>query len=153
MPGLFFSLARTSGLAVGLFAGDDGVGVDVELASPIEVADIAEHLFSPEERAALERLEDGARLSRFYEMWTLREAYLKARGIGLALPLDQLVFRPTPTGSAHAEFGRAIRDDPAHWQFGLTWLTNRHVVATCIRRPSSGVPMRINQFDAGAWIA
>jgi 4'-phosphopantetheinyl transferase len=152
-PGLFFSLARTSGLAVGLFTGDDGVGVDVELASPIEAADMAEHLFSPEERASLVSLEDAARLSRFYELWTLREAYLKARGIGLALPLDQLVFRPTPTGSAHAEFGPAIRDDPAHWQFGLAWLTSRHVVATCIRRPSSGVPMRISQVDAGAWIA
>jgi 4'-phosphopantetheinyl transferase len=148
MPGLFFSLAKTRELAVGLFAFDRDVGVDVELVAPIEAVEMAERFFSPEELAELRRLEDAARLSRFYELWTLREAYLKARGIGLVLPLDQLVFRSTPSGGAQAEFGPAICDDPAHWQFGLTWLTNRHLAATCIRRPSSRVPTRISHFDA-----
>ncbi len=148
MPGLFFSLAKTRELAVGLFALDHEVGVDVELVAPIEAVELAERFFSPGELAELSSLEDTARLSRFYELWTLREAYLKARGIGLALPLEQLVFRPTPSGGAQAEFGPAIRDDPAHWQFGLTWLTNRHLAATCIRRTSSGVPTRISHFDA-----
>jgi 4'-phosphopantetheinyl transferase len=146
--GLNFSLAKTRGLAVGLFAFDRDVGVDVELVAPIEAVEMAERFFSPGELAELLRLGDAARLSRFYELWTLREAYLKARGIGLALPLDQLVFHPTSSGGARAEFGAAIRDDPAHWQFGLTWLTNRHLAATCIRRPSSGVPTRISHFDA-----
>jgi 4'-phosphopantetheinyl transferase len=148
MPGLFFSLARTRELSVGLFAFDHDVGVDVELVAPIDAVEMAGHYFSREEREELSRLEDAARLSRFYELWTLREAYLKARGLGLALPLDQLVFRPTASGGAEAEFGPAIRDDPAHWQFGLSWLTNRHLAATCIRRPPSGAPARIHQFDA-----
>lgn len=153
MPGLFFSLARTRELAVGLFTFGHDVGVDVELLAPIEVAEMAEQFFSPEERAELSRFEDAARLSRFYELWTLREAYLKARGIGLTLPLDQLVFRPTPSGGAEAEFGPAVGDDPANWQFGLTRLTNRHMAATCIRRPSSGAPVAISCFDALAGIA
>jgi 4'-phosphopantetheinyl transferase len=148
MPGLFFSLARTRELAVGLFAFDQVVGIDVELVAPIEAVEMAERFFSGEELAELSSLEEDARLSRFYELWTLREAYLKARGVGLTLPLDQLVFRPTPSGGAQAEFGPAIRDDPAHWQFGLTWLTNRHLAATCIKRPSSGAPTRISHFDA-----
>ena len=150
MPGLFFSLARTRELAIGLFSFDHDVGVDVGLVSPIEAVEMAGHFFSPEELAQLSRLEDAARLSRFYELWTLREAYLKARGLGLTLPLDQLVFRPGPSGGAQAEFGPAIRDDPARWQFGLTWLTDRHLAATCIRRPSSGEPARISHFDARA---
>jgi 4'-phosphopantetheinyl transferase len=148
MPGLFFSLSKTRELAVGLFAFDQVVGVDVELVAPIGAVEMAERFFSGEELAELSRLDEAARLSRFYELWTLREAYLKARGIGLTLPLDQLVFRPTPSGRAQAEFGPAIRDDPARWQFGLTWLTKRHLAATCIRRPSSGAPTRISQFDA-----
>jgi 4'-phosphopantetheinyl transferase len=148
MPGLFFSLAKTRELAVGLFTFNQVVGVDVELVAPIGAVEMAEHFFSGEELAELSRLDEAARLSRFYELWTLREAYLKARGIGLTLPLDQLVFRPTPSGGAQAEFGPAIRDDPVQWQFGLTWLTNRHLAATCIRRPSSGAPTRISQFDA-----
>jgi len=148
MSGLSFSLAKTRGLAVGLFAFDHDVGVDVELVAPIEAVEMAEHFFSRGEQAELSRLEDAARLSRFYELWTLREAYLKARGVGLALPLDQLAFGPTPSGGVQAEFGPAIRDDPAHWQFGLAWLTNHHLAATCIRRPSSEVPTRISHFDA-----
>ena len=147
IPGLGFSLARTRGLAVGIFSCNHAVGVDVEFAAPIEVVAMAEHYFSPEELAELLRLESAARLSRFYELWTLREAYLKARGIGLTLPLDQIVFHPTSTGAARAEFGEAIRDDPARWQFGLTWLTDRHVAATCVSRPSSGAPTRISQLD------
>jgi 4'-phosphopantetheinyl transferase len=150
MPGLSFSLARTRELAVGLFAFDHDVGVDVELVAPIEAVAMAGRFFSPEELAELSRLEEAGRLSRFYELWTLREAYLKARGLGLALPLEQLAFYPTPSGGARAEFGPAIGDDPAHWQFGLTWITNRHLAATCIRRPSPGVPTRISHFDSRA---
>jgi 4'-phosphopantetheinyl transferase len=150
MPGLFFSLAKTRELAVGLFAFAYDVGVDVELVAPIEAVEMAGGFFSGEETAELSRLEADARLSRFYELWTLREAYLKARGVGLALPLDQLVFRPTSNGGARAVFGPAIRDDPARWQFGLTRLTDRHVAATCIRRPSSGAPVRIGRFEARA---
>jgi 4'-phosphopantetheinyl transferase len=148
MPGLRFSLAKTRELAVGLFAFDHEVGVDVELVAPIDAVEMAGHYFSPGETAELSRLEEAARLSRFYELWTLREAYLKARGIGLDLPLDQLVFRPTPSGEARAEFGPAIRDDAVQWQFGLARLTDRHLAATCIRRPSSGGPMPISRFDA-----
>jgi 4'-phosphopantetheinyl transferase len=153
LPDLRFSLARTRELAVGLFALDHDVGVDVELVAPRDVVPMAEHFFSPEERAAILGLVDAARLSRFYELWTLREAYLKARGLGLDLPLDQLVFRPTPTGDARAEFGPAIRDDPARWQFEILRFTDRHVAATCIRQPSSGARARIDRFDAAEWIA
>jgi 4'-phosphopantetheinyl transferase len=148
MPGLTFSLARTRELAVGLFAFGHDVGVDVELVAPIDAVGMAGRYFSPGETAELSNLEEPARLSRFYALWTLREAYLKARGIGLDLPLEQLVFRPTSSGEARAEFGPAIRDDPERWQFGLTWLTDRHLAAACIRRTSSGAPIRISRFDA-----
>jgi 4'-phosphopantetheinyl transferase len=149
LPGLCFSLARTAGLAVGLFAFDHEVGVDVERVAPIDVAGLAGRFFSPEEAAGLSRLEGDARLARFYALWTLREAYLKARGVGLTLPLEQLIFRPTPSGGAAAEFGPAIGDDPARWQFGLTWLTRRHLAATCVRRRSQETAIRIGRFAAG----
>jgi 4'-phosphopantetheinyl transferase len=148
MPGLSFSLARTRERAVGLFAFGRDVGVDVELVAPIDAVEMAGRYFSPGETAELSKLEDAARLSRFYELWTLREAYLKARGIGLDLPLDQLVFRPTSAGDARAEFGPAIRDDPERWQFGLAWLTDRHLAATCIERTTSGGPIRVSRVDA-----
>ncbi|MDQ1348893.1 MAG: 4-phosphopantetheinyl transferase [Acidobacteriota bacterium] len=153
VAGLSISLANTNQLAVGLFALDRAVGVDVELVAPIAAVGLAECFFSPREAAELSALAEDASLTRFYELWTLREAYLKARGVGLTLPLDQLAFRPTPSGTAQAEFGPAIRDDPDRWQFGLTWITQRHLAATCIERPSSGASTRIALFDAGPAVA
>lgn len=148
LPRLFFSLSNTTQLAVGLFAYDHNVGVDVELLAPIGAMEIAGCCYSGEELAELSTLEESARHSRFYELWTLREAYLKARGVGLTLPLDQIAFRPLASGGVEAAFGPAIRDDPAHWQFGLTRLTAAHLVATCIRRPSSAAPLQIVPVDA-----
>jgi len=149
LPGLCFSLARAAGLAVGLFAFDREVGVDVERVAPIDAVALAERFFSAEETAVLSGLDPDARLARFYALWTLREAYLKARGVGLTLPLHQLLFRPTPSGGAAAEFGPAIGDDPARWQFRLIWLTRRHLAATCIRRRSKRTAIRIDRFAAG----
>jgi len=148
MPGLRFSLSKTTGLVVGLFAFDREVGVDLELVAPIAVIEMAECHYTSAEREELLALQDAARLSRFYELWTLREAYLKARGIGLTLPLHELAFRPSAHGGVRAAFGRAIGDDPARWQFDLTWLTDRHVVATCIGRASAGAPTQLICCDA-----
>ena len=153
IPRLFFSLSNTAQLAVGLFAYDHNVGVDVEFMAPIGVMEIAGCSFSKEELAELSTLGESARQSRFYQLWTLREAYLKARGVGLTLPLEQIAFRPLPSGKAQATFGPAIRDDPAHWQFGLTQITAHHLVATCIRRPSSAPPLQFVRVDALAMAA
>jgi 4'-phosphopantetheinyl transferase len=152
MPALRWSLAKTRELAVGLFARQRDVGVDVELVAPIEAVALAGRFFSPRELTGLMTLEGAARLARFYALWTLREAYLKARGVGLTLPLEELAFEPGPAGSARAEFGPAIGDDPALWQFGLTWLTDRHLAATCIRRPSREMATRLVALDARALV-
>ena len=69
------------------------------------------------------------------------------------MPLDQLSFQPTASGEADAQFGPAIGDDPARWQFGLAWLTERHLAATCVRRPDCGSSVAIVRFDAGAMVA
>lgn len=150
MPALRFSLANTRELAVGLFALEHDVGVDVELVAPIEALELAARYFSAHELAELTTLEEAARRARFYELWTLREAYLKARGVGLTLPLEELAFETSPAARVHAEFGPAIGDDPARWQFGLTWLSDRHLAATCIGRTSPEMSTRIVAFDARA---
>lgn len=153
MPELRFSLANTKQLAVGLFASERDVGVDVELVAPIAALELAGRYFSARELAELSTLDGAVRLSRFYEGWTLREAYLKARGIGLGLPLEQLDFQPSRSGSVLAQFGPAIGDDPERWQFGLTWLSEHHLAATCIRRANPDLPTRIVPIDARAVVA
>ncbi|WP_428268384.1 4'-phosphopantetheinyl transferase family protein [Haliangium sp.] len=90
---LRFNLSHTRGLvAVAVTLGRD-LGVDVEHMFPRSFSlDVAEHFFAPREVAALMALPEHARRDRFFAYWTLKESYIKARGMGLALPLDGFAF-------------------------------------------------------------
>lgn len=94
------SSSRENVFLFGLARGNK-IGVDVEVVRPIEPPDIALH---PRERARLA----GAPVEAFYELWTLKEAYVKALGVGLRRDLAQievLVLDGTP---ALHEFGRPV---------------------------------------------
>ena len=88
---LCFNLSHSHGLA--LFAVTRGreLGVDLERVRP-HLADeqIAERFFSPREVAMLRALPTNMRTEAFFNCWTRKEAYIKARGEGLSFPLDQV---------------------------------------------------------------
>jgi len=86
--GLHFNLSHTQGLALYAIASACEVGVDVEWMRP-QVAHerIAARFFSPEEQAMLAHVPAEERRVAFYHIWTCKEAYLKARGDGLAAGL------------------------------------------------------------------
>ncbi len=71
------------------------VGVDVEALTPsLATGEVAERVFGPAELADLrEQPDEASRLARFFARWTVKEAYLKATGIGLhdALPSEEFV--------------------------------------------------------------
>jgi 4'-phosphopantetheinyl transferase len=65
------------------------IGVDVErVRSDFEYEEIAKHFFSVNEVAILRTIPTGTKLEAFYNCWTRKEAYIKAHGEGLSLPLD-----------------------------------------------------------------
>lgn len=68
------------------------LGVDVEHIQPIEF-DIAKQFFSEEEYIDLMNRDSLHRLSYFYELWTLKESYIKAEGKGLSILLNSFSFR------------------------------------------------------------
>lgn len=91
---LRFNASASSGLAVFALTLDCEVGIDVEAIRPVAEMDaVARRFFSSEEVAALERLPQVERDRPFYACWTRKEAYVKAVGDGLAVPLDS--FRVT----------------------------------------------------------
>ena len=124
---LRFSVAHTGGLIViGVCAGAE-VGVDVERRDrgrvPLPVAD---RWFAPAEAAALRALPVAARRRRFLELWTLKEAYVKARGLGLlAMPLDRFVI---DLAGGAPRLLAAADDDPARWRLHSLEL-GEHLVA------------------------
>ncbi len=87
---LQFNLSHTRGLGMLAAARGDELGVDVEQVRDREVdLGIARRFFSPHEVAALEGLPPDEQKVAFYACWTRKEAYIKARGEGLSIPLDQ----------------------------------------------------------------
>lgn len=63
------------------------VGIDIELISPIDL-ETGKHVFSQEEYKELLSKREEERLSYFYELWTLKESYIKNTGEGLSFPLN-----------------------------------------------------------------
>jgi 4'-phosphopantetheinyl transferase len=96
------------------------VGVDVESSSRAEeIVDLAPHVFSLAEQAQLEGLPATDRPGRALSLWTLKEAYIKARGIGLSLPLRKISFLFGGPVGIRLRVEPGIDDDPARWRFCL----------------------------------
>lgn len=115
--GLRFNLAHSAGLALFAVAQNREVGVDLEsLGRDRAAAEIAERFFSPHETAALRALPEAARRRAFYDCWARKEAYLKARGLGLALPLDQFAVSLAPGEPARLLASAEGPAETSRWQ-------------------------------------
>ena len=87
--GLKFNVSHSEDLAVFAFATELDVGVDVEQARSIpNMHQIASHFFSMEECSDLQSVDIARRSQAFFNCWTRKEAYIKAIGDGLSIPLD-----------------------------------------------------------------
>ncbi|AUX24198.1 4'-phosphopantetheinyl transferase [Sorangium cellulosum] len=134
-PPLRFNLSNTRGLIACLVAMDRDVGVDVEdTGRASSTVDIADRFFSPAEVRALHAQPEAARRARFFEYWTLKESYIKARGMGLAIPLDHFSFHLDDGPSIGISFDPRLADDRAAWQFALYRPSAQHMMAAAIRR-------------------
>ena len=121
---LDFNLTHTTGMILCLVAPVAGIGVDVEyLPRRNDTAAIASHFFAPQEQAGLG--------DRFFTYWTLKEAYIKARGKGLALPLDGFWFDLDGDEPA-ISFDDRIDDDPALWRFDSLELSADHLCSVAL---------------------
>lgn len=112
--GLSFNLSHSHDLALYVVARRRRVGVDVEFIRP-ELTDepIAERFFSPREVIALRALPLAEQPPAFFRCWTRKEAFVKARGEGLSLPLDRFDVSLAPGEPAVL---LATQDDPAEAQ-------------------------------------
>lgn len=88
--GLRFNLSRRDGLALVAITRDREIGIDVELIQPdLPFFEIANVSFSENELAELKSLPEAQQAAGFYNCWTRKEAYVKARGEGFSFPLKQ----------------------------------------------------------------
>ncbi len=143
VPGSVVSLSHSGGHALCATAPQGWtLGADLERIRPREVASLAQWVCTPAERDALAGLDGAAQLQRFYLLWTLKEAFIKAAG--LDFPADMASVGLAPDGDAHWR----LRAPPGEWRacsyrLGVDW------VASVAWRAQADGAMR-PQWRAGA---
>jgi 4'-phosphopantetheinyl transferase len=136
LPPLSFNLSHTHGLAAVVVALDREIGVDAEWFDRSNASfDLAERFFAADEVEHLRRVPAGDFRQEFFAFWTLKEAYLKACGLGLAVPLADFAFHLEAGRPPRITFSERLPDDPDRWQFVPFRPQPTHGIAVAIRRP------------------
>jgi len=97
IPAIRFNVSHSGNIAAFAFAANDELGVDVEQHRPMtDMEQIAHRFFSPGECQDLLRIPEGERVAAFFDGWVRKEAFIKALGQGLSIPLDSFRVSLTP---------------------------------------------------------
>lgn len=133
-----FNLSHTDGLIVCAVVQRFDIGVDVEdMNRKGATVKIANRFFSPQEVSDFNQLADPCKRPRFFDYWTLKESYIKARGMGLSIPLDQFSFHLPENDRILVSFDPRLNDDPAQWRFWTFRPTGRHKASLAVRQGQS----------------
>jgi 4'-phosphopantetheinyl transferase len=115
---LSFSLSHTQGFVACALTLNAPLGVDVErIDQSLRIQEIVDRYFSEKEAAWLRQCSDELRNIRFAELWTLKEAFLKATGVGLSGSLSDISFRFDEP--ARIELSDPSSIDTHEWHFAL----------------------------------
>ena len=118
--GLRFNLSNSPKLAVCLISQGAEVGVDAEPCERAgEIAELGPEVFSSLELEQFKALRGAERLDRALSLWTLKEAYIKARGMGLSLPLKGFSFVFGGVNGIRLELDPSLDDKAERWRFCL----------------------------------
>jgi 4'-phosphopantetheinyl transferase len=129
-----FNLTHTDGLIVLALTRGLAIGVDAECVRRTVDPDLARSVFSPSEIASFAALPRELQRRRFLDLWTLKESYIKARGMGLSLPLDRFSFHFPSPEDLSLEFAEGFDDTPARWDVRQLRPRSEHLVALCVER-------------------
>jgi len=129
-----FNLSHCEGLILCGIARDHDIGVDVEDAQRSTQAafDNLSSYFSSTETADLARLPPEQQKQRFFDYWTLKESYIKARGMGLAISLAKFSFLFESDCLDGFSTHPDLKDDATNWQFWRLLLAERYRIAVAI---------------------
>ena len=160
--GLCFNVTHTPGLALCAVARSD-VGIDVQDITRAPPPGVGERYLSVLERQALAAAPEGERADRFFERWTLKEAYVKARGLGFALPLAQIGFELVPSGdadpaglvsdasSASLQLGPGCPDDGRRYWLKAWRFSGQHRAALALAQPPDGALPHAPEVSTESW--
>ena len=142
---LRFNLSHAGGLVACAVRARGEIGVDVEARGKHIGLAVARRYFSAAEVESLLEIAPERRREQILRLWTLKEAYIKAKGRGLSLPLDSFSI-----GFAPAGITLAADDDASgnRWQLSLHDHEDSHVLALCVLRRQAGAEIDVRFFPA-----
>lgn len=116
---LRFNLSHTSSIAVLAVARTAEIGIDVETTDrPVDIEWIGRSVFTQSEMRWVCAGPGGSKRDRFFDLWTLKEAYIKARGRGFSMRPDSFALA-TVDGQFQLQCPPDCDPKPERWRFGL----------------------------------
>lgn len=143
MPGLSFNLSHTRGLVILGVTRGARLGVDTENVLRQPRLELAQRMFATDEASALRMLPPAAQPDRFYRLWTLKESYIKARGLGLRFPLERFSFALNREDHISLHIDPSLEGTPQRWMVWQLRPSADHLVAVCVERLQGGGPGRL----------
>jgi 4'-phosphopantetheinyl transferase len=129
---LRFNLTHTAGLAACVVTLRDDCGIDAErIIERHNSLGVAKRMFSESEYKRIKELSGRTFLEEFFQRWTLREAYVKALGIGISFPTRELQFA-IDDETIRVDYRSKAGADKAVWQFQLMRPTVDHIAAVAM---------------------
>jgi 4'-phosphopantetheinyl transferase len=139
-----FNLAHSHGRALYAFSHGREIGVDLEfIREDLEAEKIAERFFSPRETDELRSVPAELRKQAFFNCWTRKEAYIKARGEGLSLPLDEFDVSLAPGETAALLRNHKEPDEVERWTMRSIPVPGGYVAALVVE----GRDWRLKSFE------
>jgi 4'-phosphopantetheinyl transferase len=133
-----YSLSHTQGLSVCAVAFKQMIGVDVEsFQRTPSHQDIAKRFFAASENAFLHNVDEARKCTEFLKLWTLKEAFIKARGLGLSIPLNSFEIKMYPDRPPSVSFSDGIHGHEADWRFLQIRVERAFHTAIALNRPKS----------------
>jgi 4'-phosphopantetheinyl transferase len=135
-----FNVSHSGETILLAFALGRRVGVDVEeIRRDFSIAEIAERFFSPAEQGSLRNLPAADQHHAFFRCWTRKEAYIKAMGDGLSLPLDQFDVSLAPNEPAQLLQTRPDAAEAERWSMCDLDVGDQYAGALVVERNSPPV--------------
>ncbi|MBN1960035.1 MAG: 4'-phosphopantetheinyl transferase superfamily protein [Deltaproteobacteria bacterium] len=139
MPPLRFNLSHTSGMLALAVTNRNDIGIDIEwLGRKIDLTNMTNRFLAICEAQDVLKLGEEEQKKRFLTYWTLKEAYFKARGLGITLSLKNVIFT-FANKEISVNFTSDIEDCHKNWQFSCLYPSLEHVLALAVK--SSDTPM------------
>ncbi|KPU83017.1 4-phosphopantetheinyl transferase [Psychromonas sp. PRT-SC03] len=151
---LRFNLSHNNDLIICAITLEKDIGCDIEnLARKINVKSISKRYFSVLEQQQLNALPDNQKNAFFFKLWTLKEAFVKATGLGIAQGLDTFSFnlaeQRQKEQNIHLMFSQKCSEqDARRWQSHLFYPDDTHCIALCVKSEQTmQYALNIQLFD------